>query len=440
MVESPGSATGEADARFLSNGSVVRERYEVVRRLKAGGMGAVYEVLDRQTSRRRALKTLLPSLLADQELMERFEQEVRVAANVESEHVVEVLDAGVDTATGLPFLVMELLRGETLGAMLEQRGPLPAAEVVALLRQVSLALERTHDAGIVHRDLKPENLFVTKRDDGAPRLKILDFGIAKLVSKTTVPGTTRNFGTPAYMAPEQLRGDGDIDGRADLYSLGHIAYVLLVGQPYWATEAKGAGGVYTLLLKIMQGALESASVRAARSGVELPRAFDAWFARAVAIEPSARFESATELVEELGRVLGVAGTLRPKELPASPRAPAGAPRRLLLALGALALALAIGGAVLWADAPRAPAAAAVPAVNVSTKEARSTAPLGSAGPAAPLVEPLAPIASTSPAASAAGRASPPRPSTLKPHAPRAGTETGARPKPTSERYDPTDLR
>src|SRR6185503_6920383 len=111
----------------------------------------------------------------------RFRLEASVASQIESEHIVQVFDAGVDDETGLPFLVMELLRGESLGAALERRGRFAGDEVVTLLNQASLALDRTHAAGIIHRDLKPENLFVTARDDGTPRLKVLDFGIAKVV-------------------------------------------------------------------------------------------------------------------------------------------------------------------------------------------------------------------------------------------------------------------
>jgi serine/threonine protein kinase len=433
------SADREPEAHFLSTGSLVSERYEVVRRLKSGGMGAVYEVIDRQTSRRRALKTLLPDLHADPDLVARFEQEARVAAGVESEHVVEVLDAGVDATTGLPFLVMELLRGETLAAMLERRGTLRPSEVVLLLRQVSLALERTHDAGIVHRDLKPENLFVTKRDDGAPRLKILDFGIAKLTSRTTVPGTTRNFGTPVYMSPEQLRGDGDIDARADLYSLGHMAYALLVGKPYWASEALGPGGVYTLLLKIMAGAPEAASARAARVQIELPRAFDAWFAQAVAVAPSDRFESATELTDELARVLGVSVSAPQSDVLQERRTPFRARTRVWLVAGVLVgLSAIVFVALVWPLHPRS-------ADDPSTRLRSPSAHPAAASPppvstSLPLREPGAAISSEPAPSHPSAPGS--QPSTVLRRRRRAppGPEPRSRPRSAGEGYDPTDLR
>jgi eukaryotic-like serine/threonine-protein kinase len=289
----------------LRAGAVFHGRYEVLRCIRAGGMGAVYEVLDRDTRRRRALKTMLPRLTADAESRARFELEAHVTAEVDSAHLVEVLDAGVDQATTVPFLVMELLRGEDLGAMLRRRGKVPRGEVVAFLSQVALGLDRTHAAGIVHRDLKPENIFVTRRDDGSAHLKILDFGIAKVMVESTAPSTTRSVGTPIYMAPEQIRGEGDIGARADLYALGHIAYTLLTGRPYYADIAGEAKGVYPVLLAVMEGPAEAASARAAREGVALSATFDAWFAAATATRPEERFDVATTMIDELAVALGV---------------------------------------------------------------------------------------------------------------------------------------
>ncbi len=228
----------EAKPLVLVEGGVFHGRYEVVRCLRAGGMGAVYEVVDRKTRRRRALKVMLPSAVTDADLRARFKLEATVTAEIESEHLVETVDADVDAETGAPFVVMELLKGEDLGQALARRAALPPDEAVALLRQAALALDRTHAASIVHRDLKPENLFVTAGDDGSPRLKILDFGIAKIAAELGAPlPTTRAMGTPLYMPPEQIRGDGGIGPRADLYALAHVAYALLTGEPYWKEES-----------------------------------------------------------------------------------------------------------------------------------------------------------------------------------------------------------
>jgi serine/threonine-protein kinase len=302
----PSSASSDAaELQLLASGTIFHGRYEVVRCIKAGGMGAVYEVIHREVRRRQALKTMLPSLVSDPDMRARFRLEATVAAEIDSEHIVQVFDAGVDESTGLPFLVMELLKGESLAVTLEQRGPLPVGQVVELLGQASLALDRTHAAGIVHRDLKPENLFLTRRDDGQQRIKLLDFGIAKVVAQGGEPDTTRSFGTPLYMSPEQIRGDGDIGPRADLYSLGQIAFTLLTATAYWEPESKRSGGVYSLLLKVMAGPAEAATERARRVEIELPAVFDGWFNRATAMDPAERFASASELVAELAQTLGV---------------------------------------------------------------------------------------------------------------------------------------
>jgi serine/threonine protein kinase len=288
-----------------------------------GGMGALYEVIHRPTNRRRALKLMLPALVDDAELRGRFELEARVTADVESEHIVETFDAGVDEETGAPFLVMELLRGHDLRTLLQERGRLPPREVVVLLEQAALALERTHAAGIVHRDLKPDNLFVTQRDDGSPRLKILDFGIAKLVAQSAESiKTTRSMGNPCYMAPEQIRGDGDIDARADLYSLAQIAFALVVGTAYWEAEGRSRGAVYPLLIRIAEGARVPATERARGLGVVLPPAFDEWFAWATAVDPVDRADDVRALVAALARVLDVSIERSPSfDLSVSPDLP-----------------------------------------------------------------------------------------------------------------------
>ena len=317
---------------MLGAGVLFHDRYEVVRCIGAGGMGAVYEVVDRSTRRRRVLKAMLPALLTDPDMRQRFRLEATVTADIESEHIVEVFDAGFDEAQGMPFLVMEFLRGENLAELLRQRGVLEPAFAIALLRQAALALERTHAAGIVHRDLKPENLFLTRRDDGSPRLKILDFGIAKVVAQSANLTTTRSFGTPLYMSPEQIRGDGDIDARADLYAMGQIAFTLLAGRAYWSVEAENPSGLYSLLLRVVEGAPEPASDRAKRLGSTLPAAFDAWFSRATARLPVDRFESASELVDALQLVLeapqpnapGARGAQTPVEMQVESHAAVGA--------------------------------------------------------------------------------------------------------------------
>ena len=267
-------------------------------------MGVIYEVEQMTTRTRRALKLMKPELLLDESLRQRFVKEARVVSQVKSDHVVQVLDAGIDESTGAPFLVMELLRGDDLGQRLKRRGPLPAEEVVLYLHQAALGLDKTHAAGVVHRDLKPENLFVTRRDDGTACVKILDFGVAKLVHGHGGGGGTRSVGTPLYMAPEQILGNSSIGPRTDIYALGHVAYTLLVGKAYWREEATSKDALLPLLSRVSAGAVEPPSVRSARwNGPSLSITFDEWFFRATARDPENRFESASLAIGALSEAL-----------------------------------------------------------------------------------------------------------------------------------------
>jgi len=293
----------------LAEGSVFAGRYRVVRSIAQGGMGAVYEVEHIETERRRALKVMLPHLVSSDELRQRFRQEARVAAKVESAYIVDVFDAGIDDTTTMPFLVMELLRGEEIGKRLKRLGRLPIDEAVSYLWQTALALDKTHRANIVHRDLKPENLFLAEQDDGPPRIKVLDFGVAKFVAEQgTEANATRSLGTPLYMAPEQFRSGGKISPATDLFALGMMAFTLFVGGSYWQEEKKAHGNVYSFVAVLMFGPTESGLARAARRGVSLPPAFDAWFARATASAPQERFGSATEMIRALASACGVSVT------------------------------------------------------------------------------------------------------------------------------------
>ncbi len=303
--------------KLLAPGASFQGRYEVIRSIGTGGMGEVYEVSHLATRRRLALK-VLKATTNDVWLTERFAQEAYVTAEVSSDHIVQVHDAGFDEEYGLPFLIMELLEGKDLSLLLDERGRLPPAAVLTLLRQVACGLEKTHAAGIVHRDLKPGNVFVTRAEDGAPRVKLLDFGIARMLTESRKKATsTRSVGTPMYMPPEQLKGEASISAPADLYALTHVAYHLLVGEPYFAPERDESGSEFSFLVSVVAGLSQPACARAAeRKGVRLPERFEAWFAKGAHAEASERFTSATELVESLHDVFdGSAPTVRRPEPP-----------------------------------------------------------------------------------------------------------------------------
>ncbi|MFO0553948.1 MAG: serine/threonine-protein kinase [Polyangiaceae bacterium] len=290
----------------LQAGTVFAGRYRVVQPLARGSMGVVYEALHTQTDRRVALKIMLSHEDSTPELRDRFQREARVAAQVGSDHIVDVIDAGCDDATGLPFMVMELLQGEELRARID-RGPLPAAEALLYLAQIAAALDKTHAANIVHRDLKPANLYLARRTDGSVMVKILDFGVAKFlerrgVSPRAATQATQTLGTPIYMSPEQFHGDA-VSSQTDNFALAMVAFAMLVGHPYWAEEAEGAVDFIDFATAVASGPVEPATRRAARRGVNLPPAFDAWFAKATARERGLRFAQASMMIRALGAAL-----------------------------------------------------------------------------------------------------------------------------------------
>lgn len=287
-------------------GAMFAGRYRVERRIAAGGMGAVYEVMHIETNRRRALKVMHPDLVQNDESRDRFRQEAQVTAQIESEYIVDVFDAGIDESTSMPYLVMDLLRGEEISKRIKRLERLSPHDTVLYLHQAALALDKTHRARIVHRDLKPDNLYLCEREDGPPRIKLLDFGIAKIVAENAASANaTQAVGTPLYMAPEQFLVESAVSAMTDLYALGMIAYTMLVGQTYWLEESKRGANVFAFAAYATLGPQEAASIRALRNGVVIPEAFDAWFARATARKPAERFPSAIAMIAALSEAFGL---------------------------------------------------------------------------------------------------------------------------------------
>jgi serine/threonine-protein kinase len=315
----------------LSPGDVVAHRYRVERRLAGGGMGIVYVAEHVETEQKVALKVLIPDVAGSHEALERFRLEARVFARLSSDHIVRVLDAGIDDERKLGFIAMELLDGETLHERVARTGPLDAAELVLLFVQIASALDRAHayvdrDGAarpIVHRDLKPENVFITL-SGGALHAKLLDFGIAKVASATAAVSTELR-GTPQYMAPEQIEGEA-VTPRTDVAALGHIAFFCLTGKSYWKTANEHGATLVQLVREIVKGTSVGASERAKELGAAVPSAIDAWFARATATDPSDRFASAGEAALALAAALGVEAKL-PEAPVATPASRAAAPTR-----------------------------------------------------------------------------------------------------------------
>jgi serine/threonine-protein kinase len=214
-------------------GDLIGGKYRVERRLGEGGMGVVLLATHETLKAPRAIKLLRSEIAESADASRRFLVEAQAASTLTGEHVARVLD--VDRLpSGEPYLVMEHLGGLDLAAILAAHGPLPAGEAVHCLRQSCEALAEAHGRGLVHRDLKPANLFLTRRADGTPSIKVLDFGIAKVMTpevdpaRRTAAGTL--LGTLQYMAPEQITASPDVDARADLWSLGVILYELVTGR------------------------------------------------------------------------------------------------------------------------------------------------------------------------------------------------------------------
>lgn len=291
--------------RQLTEGAIFARDFKIVRLLAEGGMGSVYVAQQLSTGRERALKLMLPDLVRGPELRARFEEEARIASQIDSDHVVEVLGAGVDEATGQPFIAMELLQGRTLEERLQTQGPLSAAELVEVFGQLGHALGLAHNKGIVHRDLKPENIFLAqaRRKGVSFTAKVLDFGIAKIIAEGAT-AKTGQIGTPLYMAPEQFKGRG-ITPATDVWALGLIAFKALTGVPYWKSAQAADSSPMEVMEEVGFEPIEPASVRARALGCEgaIPEGFDLWFSRCVERNVPRRFPNAADSVAALDELL-----------------------------------------------------------------------------------------------------------------------------------------
>ncbi|MBI4700981.1 MAG: serine/threonine protein kinase [Deltaproteobacteria bacterium] len=283
-----GPALQCADLMDPQPDDLVTDRVRLVRHLGEGAMGTVW-VADHLTLHTQVAVKFISGRLGPNmaEAIERFRREASTAARIKSAHVVQTFDQGV-TEGGVPFIVMELLVGESLGERLTRAGPLTLRETAVMLVHVAKALGAAHRLGIVHRDVKPDNIFLTNTDEGL-FAKLFDFGLARPAELPEVGGLTHAgnlVGTPEYLNPEQLAGTADPDWRADLWALAVVAYVALTGRLPFRAETLGL-----LLVRLLDGTFKPPSRRRA----DLPAEVDAWFVRALARDPSQRFGSAREL-------------------------------------------------------------------------------------------------------------------------------------------------
>ncbi len=236
-----GTALRSASATDDLLGSILAERYHILKKLGEGGMGAVYLAEHVKMGRKAALKVMNPGMNTDADAIARFNREAANASRLNHPNVCAIYDFG-ETADGLIYLAMEFIEGESLTSLIEKNGSLAAPRAANIIHQAADALAVAHDYGIVHRDLKPDNIMIAKDRDGADVVKVVDFGIAKASSSDAqkVTKTGLVVGTPEYMSPEQLAGD-KLDGRSDIYSLGLVAFNCLTGLlPFPSNTAQEA--------------------------------------------------------------------------------------------------------------------------------------------------------------------------------------------------------
>ncbi len=278
-------------------------KYRLLRVIGTGGMGVVCSAEHLELRQQVAIKFLHGEMAKKPEIVRRFLREGQAAARLRSEHVARVIDAS-RTDDGQPFLVMELLEGIDLGQKLRRDGPMPVAEAAGYVIQTCAAIGEAHGLGIVHRDLKPANLFLTRRPDGSPLVKVVDFGISKIVEMEGMSGestlTTGDdvLGSPLYMAPEQIRSPHGVDGRADLWSLGAILHRLVSNKSAFAAphhEGYPPPSAAAVLAAIIADEPTPLREHAPGASVEL----EAIVARCLTRDLNLRWQTAAQLADAL---------------------------------------------------------------------------------------------------------------------------------------------
>jgi serine/threonine-protein kinase len=282
---------------LLAQGTLLEGKYRIERLLGAGGMGSVWVAEHTLLNRPVAVKVLDSSATTrDATAVQRFLREAQTAARLRSDHIVDVLDVG-RFDDGTPFLIMELLEGETLSSRIKREGRLQQGDAALLVDHLLSGLSAAHAAGVIHRDIKPDNCFITRKN-GRDHLKLLDFGISKVAGDAREMRMTRTgvvMGTPYYMAPEQARGSKEIDHRCDLYAVGAILYECITGRVPFEAES-----VNELLFKIVLEPL----VQPRLIAPDLDPTFEALILRAMGREAETRYQTATEFREALAPFIG----------------------------------------------------------------------------------------------------------------------------------------
>jgi serine/threonine protein kinase len=292
-------------------GCLLAEKYQIVKRIGQGGMGAVYLALHVLMERRVAVK-IVPAGLADIEpvRLSRFHLEAKAASCLNHPNIISVFDFGI-TRSGVAYLVMDYIEGEGLDQVMRRERRMPPLFAARIFTQVCDGLAHAHERGIVHRDLKPSNIMISKQDDGTDLVHIVDFGIAKFMAGTARPRTysardSQIVGSPLYMSPEQCQSDAKLDGRSDIYSVGCLLYHALAGRPPF-TETSLVGLVYSHLNERPKPLSELSPA------VKLPESLDRIVMKALKKKQDERQQTMKELKFELQAV--EAGLKRATEAP-----------------------------------------------------------------------------------------------------------------------------
>lgn len=343
-------------------GTILSDRYRILRRIGEGGMGLVYEAEHITIEKRIALKVLRDDFSSRPEVVQRFKQEAKSASRIGNEHIVDISDFGV-TPSGASYFAMELLEGEDLATVLEREEAVPLERAVDILLQCCKALGAAHAKGIVHRDMKPENIFLTVREGRSDFVKLVDFGIAKMseVETAGAPGrkltkTGMIFGTPEYMSPEQAAGK-PLDHRVDLYALAVILFELLTGRvPFVGDTFMG--------ILTQQMFEDPPPFEEVNPHVSIPPAVKAFVLRGLAKEPDERFQSCDAMAQALREAMEGVAPSPPTASAMTIRASGGraarasaetlmepVPRRsrgvLVVGVGVAVLAAALGASAVW---------------------------------------------------------------------------------------------
>ena len=287
-----GTALRSSNATADLIGSIVAERYHILRKLGEGGMGTVYLAEHVKMGRKAALKVMNPGMNSDPDAIARFNREAANASRLNHPNVCAIYDFG-ETPDGLIYLAMEFIEGESLTSLIAKNGYLPAPRAAAIIHQAADALSAAHDQGIVHRDLKPYNIMIAKGRDGGDVVKVVDFGIAKASSSDAqrVTKTGLVVGTPEYMSPEQLAGD-KLDGRSDIYSLGLVAFNALTGLLPFASESAQE----TMIMRLTDRPKTMAEVR---PDVDWPSALQAVMDKVLQRDVNERYQKSAEFGRDM---------------------------------------------------------------------------------------------------------------------------------------------